>query len=165
MVEALYLMATAATEYLVCSREEFLACVQPDLFTKDGARLWLRRTLDDARPVIKTELDRRKILLSEAAAREETAKARRKGMKKAGALLTGKVCEALDCSKTELDRWATDGRLPPDGEIMLVGLPKKVNARAWLPGTVEAAKVRVEAWREQDRARKVFKRRGLRPVD
>ncbi|MBO0756846.1 MAG: hypothetical protein J2P54_13380 [Bradyrhizobiaceae bacterium] len=97
-------------------------------------------------------------------AKKEAAKARRKGMRKAKALTSGKVRAALNCTQTELNRWADDGRFPPDGEILIVGLPKKVNARAWLPNTVEAAKAQIDEWRSQDATAKAFKRRGLRSV-
>jgi hypothetical protein len=64
----------------------------------------------------------------------------------------------------ELNRWAADGRLPPDGEIVLTGLPKTVNARAWLPASIDCAMARLPDWRSQDQAKKAFKRRGLRQV-
>jgi hypothetical protein len=54
--------------------------------------------------------------------------------------------------------------MPPDGEIVMIGLPKVVNARAWLPSTIEAARAMIEDWRIQDRTKKMFKRRGLRSV-
>jgi hypothetical protein len=85
-------------------------------------------------------------------------------MRKAKALTSGKVCAALGCSLTELNRWAGDGRFPPDGEIFIAGLPKNVNARAWLPDTVAAAEARLDEWRAQDATAKTFKRRGLRSV-
>ena len=70
----------------------------------------------------------------------------------------------LECSLPELNRWAADGRLAPDGEIFLYGLPKAVNARAWLPESLEKAKAALDDWRAQDQTKKVFKRRGLRAV-
>jgi hypothetical protein len=79
-----------------------------------------------------------------------------------GAKTAKAVCERLGCSRIELDRWAVDGRMPPDGEIVLIGLPKNINARAWLPATVETAATLIDDWRAQDQARKTFKRRGLR---
>jgi len=94
-------------------------------------------------------------------ARDEAARARRKGMRKAKALTSGKVCAMLGCSLTELNRWAGDGRFPPDGEIFIAGLPKKVNARAT---TVEAARTGIGEWRIQDATAKSFRRRGLRSV-
>jgi hypothetical protein len=65
-------------------------------------------------------------------------------MRKSKALTSGKVCAMLGCSLTELNRWAGDGRFPADGEIFITGLPKNVNARAWLPTTIEAAGVLID---------------------
>jgi hypothetical protein len=55
-------------------------------------------------------------------------------------LTTGKAAEYPSCSRDELI------------------------ARAWLPTTVEAARVRIGEWRSQDATAKSFKRRGLRSV-
>jgi hypothetical protein len=99
------------------------------------------------------------------AAQEDAAKARRKGMRKGGAVTAKHVCEQLACTLAELNRWAADGRLPPDGEIILAGvLPKTVNARAWLPATIDAARTQVADWRTQDQTKKNFTRRGLRQI-
>ncbi|MBO0710840.1 MAG: hypothetical protein J2P47_06115 [Acetobacteraceae bacterium] len=165
----------AAAKYLGCSKEELLAWIEPDRRLPSGTPLWLRRTLDRARPLVDAWRERDRVA-TEARARERAAQhellraeramqaARRAGMRKRGAILAGKVCEQLECSLTELNRWAADGRLPPDGEIVLFGLPKMVHARAWLPETIERAKAARDDWRAQDRAKKAFKRRGLRAV-
>jgi len=175
MAEPLYLTVRAAAKYLVCSKAELLAWIRPDRHLPSGAPLWLRRTLDGARPLVEPWRERDRVAtearVAEAAAQKEMLRAhremqtaRRAGMRKRGAVLAGKVCETLGCSLTELNRWAADGRLPPDGEIVLFGLPKAVNARAWLPETIDAARTALDDWRAQDRAKKVFKRRGLRAV-
>jgi hypothetical protein len=82
-------------------------------------------------------------------------------MLKAGALKAAEVCEALSCTRTELDRWASDGRLPPDGEIFVHGggARKSVNARAWLPTTIHHAKGALAEWRERDSIIKSARRR------
>jgi hypothetical protein len=177
MADPLFLMTRAATEYLGCSRKELFACIKPDrrlpgdAGTGSGARLWLRQTLDAAKPQIDAWRERDR-LTAEAqheryAAEQHAQKECRASMRKNGALIAGKVREALDCTLTELNRWAADGRLPPDGEIFLFGactFGKSIYARAWLPATIKAAKASLDDWRAQDRAKKIFKRRGLRPI-
>jgi hypothetical protein len=67
------------------------------------------------------------------------------------------VRDALRCTATELDRWASDGRLPPDGERFYLGVGPLGGSRwgrAWLPATVEAAKESVSTWRAQDSSRR-----------
>jgi hypothetical protein len=124
--------------------------------------------LDTAKPNVAAWRDRDREISAarrtEFAAKQEAAKARRKGMRKGGAVTAKVACERLGCSSTALNRWAADGRMPPDGEIVMIGLPKVVNARAWLPSTIEAARAMIEDWRIQDRTKKMFKRRGLRSV-
>ncbi len=174
MAEPLFLTVRAATEYLGCSRDELLCWVEPDrrmpgdYGPQSGARLWLPRTLDAAKPQVGEWRARDRAASQAVAAKFEAEQsailARRAGMRKGGALVAAKVCAFLGCSLTELNRWATDGRLPPDGEIVLSGLPKKVNARAWLPETLATAKTSLDDWRVQDQAKKIFKRRGLRSV-
>ena len=174
MAEPLFLTVRAAMEYLGCSRDELLCWVEPDrrmpgdYGPQSGARLWLPRTLDAAKPNIADwrARDRAKsdAGFAKAAAEHAASAARRAGMRKGGALVASKVCAFLGCSLTELNRWAADGRLRPDGEIVLTGLPKKVNARAWLPETLATAKTSPDDWRAQDQAKKIFKRRGLRRV-
>jgi hypothetical protein len=174
MAESLFLTARAASEYMGCSKQERLSWVEPDrrmpgdAGRQSGARLWLPRTLDAAKPQV-GEWRARDRAASQAAtekfeAEQSAISARRAAMRKGGALVAAKVCVFLGCSLTELNRWATDGRLPPDGEIVLIGLPKRVNARAWLPDTLARAKTLLNDWRAQAQAKKVFKRRGLRSV-
>lgn len=58
----------------------------------------------------------------------------------------------LGCSRTELNRWAEDGRLPPDGQRYYhlgTGIRGRW-ARAWRPETIEVAKLHIEEWRAQD---------------
>ena len=164
----------AATEYLGCSRDELIAWVEPDrrmqgdCGPQSGARLWLARTLDAAKPNVADwrARDRAKsdAVSAKIQAEHAATTARRAGMRKGGALVASKVCAMLECSLPELNRWAADGRLAPDGEIFLYGLPKAVNARAWLPESLEKAKAALDDWRAQDQTKKVFKRRGLRAV-
>lgn len=147
-----------AAEYLGCSVEELLKWVIPDRVMegdpeRQGMRLWSGATLDAAKPSIeswrerdKRDSDKRR---EEVEAAQAAAAARRKGMRKAGALLAGKVCEALNCTKTELNRWANDGRIPADGAIHLC-MPRSLDARAWLPATVEHAKASIDDWRKKD---------------
>jgi hypothetical protein len=66
--------------------------------------------------------------------------------------------EALGCTATELDRWAEDGRLPPDGERFYYGVGPLGGSkwgRAWLPETVHNAKANVDEWRARDIAKTV----------
>ena len=147
-----------AAEYLGCSVEELLKWVMPDRVVagdpgRQGMRLWSGATLDAAKPSIESwrERDRRESDegRQEVEAAQAAAVARRKGMRKAGALLAGRVCEALNCTKTELNRWANDGRMPADGAIHLC-MPRSLDARAWLPATVERAKACIDDWRKKD---------------
>lgn len=81
-------------------------------------------------------------------------------------LISTNVVERLGCSITELNCWACDGRLSPDGKRWTsLGGGYHRWLRAWLPATIEAAVPRIEGWREQDRTRKRFARRGLRVQD
>jgi hypothetical protein len=174
MAESLFLTIRAASEYMGCSKQELLSWVEPDrrlpgdAGPKSGARLWLPGTLDIAKPQIAEWRERDRIaslaVTAKFEADQSAISARRAGMRKGGALVAAKVCAFLGCSLTELNRWAADGRLRPDGEIVLTGLPKIVNARAWLPETLAGAKTSLDDWRVQDQAKKVFKRRGLRSV-
>lgn len=172
--EQLFLTVRAAAGCLGCSKDELLAWIEPDrrlpgnVGAGSGARLWRPATLDVAKPQIEAWRERDRIAdaarAAEFTALQKASTARRKGMRKGGAVTAKAVCEILECSLTELDRWATDGRLSPNGEIVMFGLPKAVNARVWLPGTIETAKLMRDEWRTQDQARKIFKRRGLRQV-
>lgn len=171
-VELLFLTVRAAAERLGCSREELLAWIEPDRHLPEnssglpGARLWRLTTLDAAKPHVKDWRARDRAAdeaaLAKQKAKQESAKARRKGMRKGGAVTAKAARERLGCSATELDRWSADGRLPPDGEIVMIGLPKIVNARAWLPATIDAAKTQVADWRTQDKIRRAAKRKPLR---
>jgi hypothetical protein len=62
----------------------------------------------------------------------------------------------LRCSPTELDRWAEDGRLAPDGErhyhFSNAGIGGRWG-RAWLPKTIENAKAHINEWLAQDEKR------------
>jgi hypothetical protein len=170
----LFLTTRKAAKYLSCSRYELIAWVKPDrrmpgpVGPGSGERRWSKQILDRAKSHVEAWRARARAEGAQRAAvmraRDEAARARRKGMRKAKALTSGKVCATLGCSLTELNRWAGDGRFPPDGEIFIAGLPKKVNARAWLPTTVEAARTRIGGWPIQDATAKSFRRRGLRSV-
>jgi hypothetical protein len=175
-LETDFLTVRAAAEYLGCSKDELVAWVEPDrrlpgdVGPDSGARLWRHTTLDAARSHV--EAWRARDRLAVAAQRREleierlAQKQRRAGMRKGGARLAGKVREALGCTLAELNRWASDGRLPPDGEIFLDGsvVGKAINARAWLPASIEAAKDRVAAWREQDKIAARQKLKLVRPA-
>jgi hypothetical protein len=81
-------------------------------------------------------------------------------------LISTNVVDHLGCSITELNRWARDGRLSPDGKRWsLLGGSYHRWLRAWQPATIEAAVSQIEEWREQDKTRKRFARRGLRVQD
>jgi hypothetical protein len=62
------------------------------------------------------------------------------------------VRDNLGCTRVELDRWAADGRLCPDGTKYYhnVGGAKKVWGRAWHYETVDNAKAHVDEWRARD---------------
>jgi hypothetical protein len=162
-----------ASEYLGCSVGELEKWVKPDRVDDSGnpatmgMRLWSEATLDAAKPHIEAWRARDKAA-TEARAGEFAAQLaaiaqKRKGMRKAGAMLAGKVCEILGCTRTELDRWAGDGRLAPDGLIHLYGMGarKSLDARAWLPDTIETTKGQIEAWRAQDKSVKLARRQKL----
>jgi hypothetical protein len=168
-LELLRLNKAKAAEYLGCSVEELLKWVKPDRTlpydgnpATRGMRVWSVTTLDAAKPHVEAWRERDRVAAElwtqESEARRAAAKARRKGMIKGGALLASKVCETIGCTRTELNRWAEDGRLSPDGEIV-VRVGKAVPARAWLPATIQAAKDQVAAWRERDNISKIARRR------
>jgi hypothetical protein len=56
-----------------------------------------------------------------------------------------------------LNRWANDGRMPADGAIHLC-MPRSLDARAWLPTTVESAKAQINDWRKKDSLVKTARR-------
>ena len=169
----LFLTTGKAAEYLSCSRDELIAWVKPDrrmpgqVGPGSGERRWSKQTLDRAKPHVEAWRARDRAEAAQRAAAmpagDEAAEARRKGMRKAKALTSAKVGATLGRSLTELNRRAGDGRFPADGEIFIAGLPKNV-ARAWLPTTVEAARIRIGEWRSQDATAQSFKRCGLRSV-
>lgn len=79
----------------------------------------------------------------------------------------GAVCEGLGCTRAEVNRWASDGRLPPDGKRFFShpNMGKTGQwGRAWLPETVAAARSLVAEWRKQDETKRKYARRGLRSV-
>ena len=78
-------------------------------------------------------------------------------------LSTMAVREALGCTLAELNRWAADGRLPPDGEKHF-RIHRSTWGRAWLPERIAKAKLLVEAWRQQDITKASYARRGLKAV-
>ena len=70
-----------------------------------------------------------------------------------GSLSPTAVREILECTSAELDRWAGDGRLSPDGQRHYYGVGPLGGyrwGRAWKPETVSAAKKNVTGWRAQD---------------
>ncbi|MCG5531526.1 hypothetical protein LRD18_11795 [Halorhodospira halochloris] len=73
------------------------------------------------------------------------------------------VRKRLGCTRTELDRWDADGRLP-HGIKRTVPAPKTTPGRKWFAEDVEAAAERVERWRQIDRERKRARRTRLRAV-
>jgi len=80
-------------------------------------------------------------------------------------IMASKVRAALACSATELDRWDADGRLPHlYVGMVILRFGKATLCRFWASGAVEAAKLNLSAWREQDSTRKIFSRRGIRAV-
>jgi hypothetical protein len=101
----LFLTTGKAAEYLSCSRDELIAWVKPDRRMPGQAgpgtaeRRWSKRTLDRAKPHIETWRARDRAEAAQRAAvmqaRDEAAKARRKGMRKSKALTSGKVCATL----------------------------------------------------------------------
>lgn len=174
MAEPLFLNVRAAAEYVDCSKQERLVSVAPDrclpgdVRCESGARLRLRHTLDETKPLVAAWPERDGVaatgLVTKPAAERESARARRAGMRKGSAVVAGNVCDLPGCSRTELNRWAADGRLPPDGQMVLTRLPKKANVRVWFPQTINTAKASRDVWRAQDRAKTVVERPWLRPV-
>lgn len=78
-------------------------------------------------------------------------------------LLAGKVKALLGCTTTELDRWDADGRLPHLYRRVLQ-FERATSCRFWSEVQVALAVTNVAIWREQDRTRKIYGRRGLRVV-
>jgi hypothetical protein len=75
-------------------------------------------------------------------------------------MMTARACAFVGCTKTELNKWDADGRLPHTRVIMR---KKSVECRFWAEDTLEAAKELLSVWRQQDVVRKT-KRTGLRLV-
>ena len=69
-------------------------------------------------------------------------------------LRAGAVMRQLGVSRAKLDRWASDGRLPPDGWCMNYMPDKWQKSRVWRHATVEAALEHVEDWRREDAMKK-----------
>jgi hypothetical protein len=173
-LEIFLLSKAKATEYLGCSPEELERWVRPDRVVQGnpaatGMRLWSGSTLDEAKHHIEEWREQDRSAAEhrgrEFAIWDVAIKARRKGMHKAGAMLAGRVREILGCTRTELDRWAEDERLAPDGLIHLygMGVRRSVNARAWLPATIAAAKGQIPFWRQQDIKAKMERRPRREP--
>jgi hypothetical protein len=78
-------------------------------------------------------------------------------------LLAGKVKALLGCTTTELDRWDADGRLP-HLYVRVLQFERATPCRFWSETQVTSAVANIAIWREQDRTRKIFGRRGLRVV-
>jgi len=76
-------------------------------------------------------------------------------------LLAGKVKALLGCTATELDRWDADGRLP-HVYVRVLQFRRATACRFWSEAQVTSAVTKIAIWREQDRTRKIFRRRGLR---
>lgn len=68
--------------------------------------------------------------------------------------------DILGCSAIELNRWASDGRLPADGQRFYYGVGPLGGSkwhRAWLPETVDRAIAQIAGWRKQDNAERGFR--------
>ena len=76
-------------------------------------------------------------------------------------IMTGEVRARLQCSRTELDRWDRDRRLP-HLFTKEINIHRMTECRFWLPSHVTAALNHVEAWREQDKNRKIERRKQSR---
>jgi hypothetical protein len=78
------------------------------------------------------------------------------------ALFAEKVRAILGCTRTELDRWDADGRLPHRFTTAIDVSGKHVHARRWLLPEVEAARARIGRWRKRDEAAKRKRRKIAR---
>jgi hypothetical protein len=76
--------------------------------------------------------------------------------------LRGKaVMERLQCTRTELDRWDRDGRLPHARLVARCESSAKVmTERQWFLEDVERVLSQIEDWRRLDSIRKAFRRRS-----
>jgi hypothetical protein len=111
---------------------------------------------------------RRKARIANSASRADARSAQpppkpRRSLGRAG-LSPSRVREMLGCTRSELDRWASDWRLPPDGEKFYANISPRRWGRAWLAESIEAAKDSVGEWRKQDAVRRINRKRGLRKV-
>lgn len=69
----------------------------------------------------------------------------------------------LGCSLTELKRWSEDGRLPVLFYRRMLSSGTTLNVRHWAPDVVDAAKLMVSAWREEDKLKKKIAQKKNRP--
>lgn len=83
-------------------------------------------------------------------------------LRKAG-LMTSAVMTRLDCTRTELNRWDSDGRLPHLYTRRLP-LPKSTECRFWAEADIDRARELIADWRHRDSIVKTHRRRGLRIV-
>jgi hypothetical protein len=72
-------------------------------------------------------------------------------------------CDLIGCTKTELNKWVADGRLPHLFRRAAVR-EKSVECRSWAEDTLEAAKELPSVWRQQDVVCRKTQRTGLRLV-
>jgi hypothetical protein len=171
-VGILLLSKAKACEYLDSSLEELNKWIKPDRIVKydnpraGGMRLWSGSTLDACRPHIEQWREPDRLAsgraIQKAARDRAAAAARQTELRRLGAMLTENVSDALSCSLTELNRWAADGRLEPDGALNLQYHRGRL-ARCWLPAKIAIARDYVQAWREQDEIAKIARRRRREP--
>jgi hypothetical protein len=69
------------------------------------------------------------------------------------AMMTARACAFVGCTKTELNKWDADGRLPHLFTRVIMR-KKSVECRFWAEDTLEAAKELLSVWRQQDVVRK-----------
>ena len=89
------------------------------------------------------------VTASLAAAAKSTDAEMRRQIKNGDLLLTAHVREVLDCSLTELNRWAKDERLAPCGSASLQYHRGRMS-RCWSRKQVEASRSHVAEWRAAD---------------
>jgi len=78
-------------------------------------------------------------------------------------LVAGTVKALLGCTTPDLDCWDADGRLPYLC-VRVLQFEPATPCRFWSETQVTSAITNIAIWREQDRTRKSFGRRGLRVV-
>lgn len=76
-------------------------------------------------------------------------------------LLASEVCEALGCSRTELERWSDDGRLPYAGWRHVYFYRPRWE-EAWLAEAVDRARPQLVAWRARDTSEREWQRKLTR---